>query len=41
MKRMSTNVQYVMGKCVKSIAHQTSSLRGMAFTRLIQNRETK
>jgi hypothetical protein len=41
MKRMSTNVQYVMAKCVKSTAHLTSNLREADSIRLTQNRETK
>jgi len=40
MKRMSMNVQYVMAKCVKSIAHLTSNLREADSTRQILNNDT-
>lgn len=40
MKRMSTNVQYVMGKCVKFIAHLTSNLKEAVSTRRILNNDT-
>ena len=40
MKRMFTNVQYVMAKCVKSIAHLTYNLREADSTRQILNNDT-
>ena len=41
MKRMSTNVQYVMVKCVKSIVRLIFILREMGFTLLIQSRKRR
>jgi hypothetical protein len=40
MKRMSTNVQYVMAKCVKSIVRLIFILKGMDSTRQILNNDT-
>jgi len=40
MKRMFTNVQYVMEKCGKSIAHPTSNLKETVSTRQILNNDT-
>jgi hypothetical protein len=40
MKRMSTNVQYVMVKCAKSIVRLTFNLREADFTRPILNNDT-